>query len=111
MRRHRLSVTAIAVLVAIVVGSVGTAGAQSAPEESYWGESTLNGIFHTWPAVAIAVLTAVVMGGMVGFYELDRTTIVVALGGIGFLVYRFYWQPAHAAATSVTLTEFMRSLN
>lgn len=111
MRRHRLTVVAIAVLVAVVVGSAGTARAQSAPDESYWGENTINGIVHTWPAVAIAVLAAIVLGGMVGFYELDRTTVVLTLAAIGFLVYRFYWHPAHVAATSVQLTGFMRLLN
>jgi hypothetical protein len=101
MRSRRTVAVAMIVLMTVVVGSVGPVGAQPATDESYWGETMVNGIFHTWPAVAIAVFAAFVSGGMLGFYELDRTTVVVLLAIITFLVYHFYWRPSHAASSEL----------
>ena len=53
-------------------------------------------------AMFIASLTsAFVSGGMLGFYELDRTTVVVLLAIITFLIYHFYWRPIHAASSEL----------
>jgi len=89
----RLLTAAVAVLLIVTIGSVGTAAGQSVPEESYWGEHTLNSFVRAWPALAIAVLTAPIVGAMLGVYELDASTMLFLLAAIAFIAYHFYWQP------------------
>ena len=91
--RPRLLTAAVATLLIVTIGSVGTAAGQSAVEESYWGEHTLNSFARAWPALAIAVLTAPMVGAMLGVFELDTSSTLFLLAAIAFIAYHFYWQP------------------
>jgi len=61
--------------------------------QTSWGQNALNRIVANWPAVAIVVLVAVLLLGVLGFYRLDGPRAVLLLTAIGFLVYLFYWEP------------------
>lgn len=95
MRARPLIALAAATLTIVAILGAGIAEAQLDNGESYWGEHMVTAIFHIWPAVAIVVLMVFLAGGLVGFYELDRTTIVFLLAASAYLGYHFYWQPAH----------------
>ena len=97
VRIRSVAVFVVAALLMVTVAGGGIARAQLETGESYWGEHMLNGIASLWPAVVIAVCVGVLAGAVVGFYEIDRGSLVFLLGVSGFLAYRFYWQPAHAA--------------
>ncbi|GEM_PF-4709237 len=101
MRPVRTRLAVIATLVTVGVLTAGIAGAQPGTGESYWGEHTLNGILHTWPAVAIAVLAALVVGRLLGFYEMGAATTLLVLAAIAFLVYQFYWRPVPPVSSQV----------
>ena len=106
MRARPLSVLVIATLVIVSILGVSVAEAQLDNGESYWGENIMNGIFHLWPAVAIAILLGLLAGGVFGLYELDATSMLFLLAASAFLAYHFYWQPAHPA--SVQFQDFRR---
>jgi uncharacterized membrane protein AbrB (regulator of aidB expression) len=101
MRARPLSLLVIATLLLVSILGVGVAEAQLDTGESYWGEQMINGIFDLWPAVAIAILTGLLAGGVFGFYELDATTMLVLLAASAFLAYHFYWQPTHSASVQL----------
>jgi hypothetical protein len=84
-------------MAALLLATLGaqTAHAQLDTGEAYWGEHTVNAIFHLWPAATIAVLMVFVAGGLFGFYELDATTVLFLLGASAFLAYHYYWRPVH----------------
>jgi hypothetical protein len=98
MRTRSLSMLAIATLLIVSILGVGIAEAQLDTGESYWGEHMMNGIFHLWPAVAIAILTWLLAGGVFGLYELDAASMLFLLAASAFLAYHFYWHPAHPAS-------------
>jgi hypothetical protein len=98
MRARSRPVLVIATALIIIVMGAGIAEAQMDTGESYWGEHMIDGIVHLWPAVAIAILTGLVAGGMLGLYELDCASILLMLAASAFLAYHFYWQPAHPAS-------------
>ena len=98
MRARSLSVLMIAILLSVIILGVGIAEAQLDTGESYWGEHMMNGIFHLWPAVAIAILTGLLAGGVFGLYELDATSMLFLLAASAFLAYHFYWHPAHPSS-------------
>ena len=87
---------AVATLLILTIGSVGTAAGQAGTEESYWGEHTLNGFARAWPALAIAVLAAPMVGAMLGVFELGASSMLFLLAAIAFIAYHFYWQPRAA---------------
>jgi hypothetical protein len=103
MRPRTLLMAAIATLLIVSSLTARVAEGQTATGESYWGEHTLNGIFQTWPAVAIAVFAGFLAGGMLGLYELDTASVLFLLAGIAFLAYHFYWHPVHAASSFLRL--------
>ena len=88
----------VAVLLMVSVVTSGVARAQ-VPGESYWGEHTLNGLFQTWPLVALVVLGVVLAGGMFGIYELDVITTVLLLAGLAYLAYHLYRYPVHLGSS------------
>jgi hypothetical protein len=98
MRARPASVLVIAILLIVSILGLGIAEAQLDNGESYWGEHMINGIFHLWPAVVIAILVGLLAGGMFGIYELDAATMLFLLAASAFLAYHFYWQPAHPAS-------------
>ncbi len=97
MRTRTLYVLVIAALCIVGILSVGIAEAQQLLDtgESYWGENILNGIFNLWPAVAIAIFTALLAGGVFGLYELGATSMLFLMAVSAILAYHFYWHPAH----------------
>ena len=98
MRAHTLSALIIAPLLIVSILGIGVAEAQLDTGESYWGENMMNGIFHLWPAVAIAIFAGLLAGGVFGLYELDRATMLFLFAASAFLAYHFYWRPIHAAS-------------
>jgi hypothetical protein len=100
MRARSLIVLMLATLIFVTIlgASVGRAQDMFGTGESYWGEHMMNAIFNLWPAVAIIVFGFLLMGGMVGFYPLDRATVLMLFGTSAYLIYHFYWQPAHIAS-------------
>lgn len=49
------------------------------------------------------MLAGLLVGEMLGFYELDTTRVLFLLAGIAFLAYHFYGHPAHPVSSFLRL--------
>jgi type IV secretory pathway VirB2 component (pilin) len=94
-----LLMAAVATLLIVIVGTAHVAEGAPATGEAYWGEHILRGLIQTSPAVAIVVLAGLLLGGMLGFYELDAPSVLFLLAGIAFLAYRFYGHPTRGVSS------------
>jgi hypothetical protein len=46
---------------------------------------------HAFPGVVAAACALVLLGRLLGIYQMGPTAIVILLAAIGGIVYRFYW--------------------
>lgn len=50
-------------------------------------------VYYSFPTVAIALLVALLIAGMLRLFDLDWPIAILLLLGIAFTVYEYYWEP------------------
>ncbi len=59
------------------------------------GDAILGAVTHALPAFAVGALTFILVMRFLGFLEMGAFSVLVLVGIIGGIVWKFYWPPGH----------------